>query len=134
MVTPNLKRKLKHRRRQLKLPLGADRFLSFLEGVEGGFAISTGVIAGLSFASITNKRILLITAAISILVNGFNASAVKYSSEHYEDELDGREKHSPWQAYVVPAALKTLAGRLRGGTAWLAYYPDWCRGRLSAQS
>lgn len=106
MVTPNLKRQLKHRRRRIRLPFGAGRFLSVLEGIEGGFAISAGVVAGLSFANITDRRILLTTAAISILVNGFNASAVKYSSEHYEDELDGREKHNPWQAYFVPAAIE----------------------------
>lgn len=108
MITPNIRQKLTNHRRQLHLPFSAERFLSVLEGIEGGFAISAGVVAGLSFAQITDRRILIITAAISILVNGFNASAVKYSSEHYEDELDGREKHNPWQAYFVPAAMEFI--------------------------
>ncbi|HEX6462181.1 MAG TPA: VIT1/CCC1 transporter family protein [Candidatus Saccharimonadales bacterium] len=106
MVTPRIRHELRHRRRRLHLPFGAQKFLSVLEGIEGGFAISAGVVAGLSFAEITDQRILLITAGVSILVNGFNASAVKYSSEHYEDELDGREKHDPWRAYFVPAAIE----------------------------
>ncbi len=108
MVTPKVRKKIQHRRRQLRLPFGAQRFLSVLEGLEGGFAISTGVVAGLSFARITDKRTLIITAAISILVNGFNAAAMKYSAEHYEDELDGREKISPWQAYFMPAAIEFI--------------------------
>jgi len=97
---------LKHRRSHLRLPLGAQKFLSVLEGVEGGFAISTGIVAGLSFANITNRQVLLVTAGVSILVNGFNAAAVKYTSEHYQDQLDGHEKHHPLKAYFVPSALE----------------------------
>ncbi len=108
MVTPRIRHELRHRRRHLRLPFGAQKLLSILEGIEGGFAISAGVVAGLSFASITDRRILLITAAVSILVNGFNASAVKYSSEHYEDELDGREKTDPWRSYFMPAAIEFM--------------------------
>jgi len=117
MVTPNKKsiiasvsaaRVSRRRRRTLNIPLGKQRFLSMLEGIEGGFAISTGIIAGLSFSHVTDRRVLLIIAAISILVSGFNTAAVKYSSEHYEDELDGRETHSPWRVYFVPAALEFI--------------------------
>jgi VIT1/CCC1 family predicted Fe2+/Mn2+ transporter len=49
------------------------------------------------------------SATIGIMVNGFNNATVKYSSEHYEDELDGREKRSPFKAYFVPAAIEFLA-------------------------
>ncbi len=106
MTTPRVRHHLKHRRQQLRLPLGAQNFLSVLEGVEGGFAVSAGVVAGLSFANITDRKVLLITAGISILVNGFNTSAIKYSSEHYEDELDGHEKKRPLKAYFIPAVLE----------------------------
>lgn len=117
MVTPNKKyaalglsaaRVSRRRRRELKLPLGKQRFLSMLEGIEGGFAISTGVIAGLAFSHITDRRVLLIIAGITILTSGFNTAAVKYSSEHYEDELDGRETRSPWRAYLIPSALEFI--------------------------
>ncbi len=99
-----------HRRRRLtpQLPLGAHNFLSVLEGIEGGFAIATGLVAGLSFQTL-DRRLLLITATIGILVNGFNASAVKYTSEHYDDELDGREERSKFKRYFVPAALEFIA-------------------------
>lgn len=106
MSTPRLRRHLKIRRQKSGLPLGAQKFLSILEGIEGGFAISTGLVAGLSFASLANRRLLLITAGISILVNGFNAAAVKYAAEHYEDELDGHEKRHAFRSYFVPAALE----------------------------
>jgi VIT1/CCC1 family predicted Fe2+/Mn2+ transporter len=106
MNTPRLRRHLKHRRERSGLPLGAQKALAVLEGIEGGFAISAGLVAGLSFANISNRHIMLITAGISILVNGFNASAVKYMSEHYEDELDGHEKKHAFRSYFVPAALE----------------------------
>ncbi len=109
MNTPKLRHELRKSRHKVRLPFGAQRFLSVLEGVEGGFAISTGVVAGLSFASITDRRLLLTTAAISIMVNGFNAAAMKYTAEHYEDELDGKEKHHKAEAYLLPAAIEFTA-------------------------
>ena len=99
---------LRKRRRQLHLPFGAQRFLALLEGLEGGFAIGASVIVGLSFANL-DRRVLLVSAAIGIMVNGFNNATVKYSSEHYEDELDGREKRSPFKSYFIPAAIEFLA-------------------------
>lgn len=94
--------------RKRRIPWGADNFLSVLEGVEGGFAISTGLIAGLSFAEPVSRDIILVTAVISMIVNAFNASAVKYSSEHYVDELDGREKRHAWHYYFVPAFIEFI--------------------------
>jgi hypothetical protein len=91
-----------HRR---KPPLGADNFLSVLEGVEGGFAIFTGIIVGLSFESVS-RDLLLLTAGIGIIVNAFNSSAVRYASEHYIDELDGHETHDPYKNYFVPAFIE----------------------------
>jgi hypothetical protein len=106
--TAKHRRLLAEKRRQLHLPFGAERFLAILEGLEGGFAVGASVIVGLSFASL-DRRILLLSAAISIMVNGFNSATVKYSSEHYEDELDGREKSNPWRYYFVPAAIEFVA-------------------------
>jgi hypothetical protein len=99
-----------HRRKRMtpRLPWGAHNFLSVLEGIEGGFAISTGIIAGLSFG-VLNRNLLLTTAFISILVNGFNAAAVKFSSEHYDDELDHHEHKNIWKTYFTPAAVEFLA-------------------------
>lgn len=100
--TAGYHRELHKRRKAIKLPFGAQRFLAILEGVEGGFAIGAGIIAGLSFAT-SNRKLLLMTATISLLVNGFNSAAVKYSSEHYADELDGREKKNKLRHYLMPA-------------------------------
>ena len=106
--TAKRKHLLKKRRHQLHLPFGAQRFLALLEGLEGGFAIGASVIVGLSFENL-DRRVLLISAAIGIMVNGFNNATVKYSSEHYEDELDGREKRHPFKSYFIPAAIEFLA-------------------------
>jgi hypothetical protein len=98
---------LHHRRRVLRLPLAPQRLLAALEGVEGGFAIGASIIVALAIAGL-NKELLIMTAVISIIVTGFNSASVKYSSEHYLDELDGREKRNPFKHYLVPAAIEFI--------------------------
>lgn len=93
------------RRRSLRLPFGAQRFSAVLEGIEGGFAISASIVAGLFFSGMS-RHILITTVVVSILVNGFNTAAVKYSSEHFLDELDGREKRSPFRHYFIPSLIE----------------------------
>lgn len=96
------------RRRALKLPFGTRRFLAAFEGLEGGFAIGASIIVALSFAGM-ERHILLMTALISIIVTGFNSASVKYSSEHYLDQLDGREKRSRVTYYFMPAFIEFVA-------------------------
>jgi len=95
------------RRRHIVVPLGAQRFLAAFEGFEGGFAIGSSIIVALAFAS-NDRHLLLVTALISIIVNGFNNASVKYSSEHYLDELDGREKNSAFRNYFVPSFIEFI--------------------------
>jgi VIT1/CCC1 family predicted Fe2+/Mn2+ transporter len=87
------------------IPFGADNFLSILEGIEGGFAIFVGIIAGLYFQAI-DRDLLVAAGIIGLIVNAFNASAVRYASEHYIDELDGHEKRDKLRAYFIPAFLE----------------------------
>lgn len=87
------------------IPLGAQNFLSVLEGIEGGFAIFVGIIAGLYFQNISHD-LLIVTGIIGLIVNAFNASAVRYTSEHFLDELDGHEKRQKLRAYLVPAMVE----------------------------
>lgn len=91
-----------------RIPFGAERFLSIFEGIEGGFAIGAGVLAGLSFVSL-DRDVLLATALVSIIVNGYNSASVKYSSEHYIDELDGREVPHRFRTYVGPALINFIS-------------------------
>ena len=95
-------------RRFRHVPFGNDNFLSVLEGVEGGFAIFAGLVIGLSFEGVSRDLLILI-AGISIIVNALNASAVRFASEHYMDELDGHEKRSWLKAYFVPSFIEFLA-------------------------
>lgn len=95
----------RHPRRHI--PLGADNFLSVLEGIEGGFAIFVGIVAGLYFQNISHD-LLIITGSIGLIVNAFNSSAVRYASEHYLDEVDGHEKRRKIRAYFVPAFIEFL--------------------------
>jgi VIT1/CCC1 family predicted Fe2+/Mn2+ transporter len=95
-------------RRRIKIPLGATRFLAAFEGIEGGFAIGASILVALWLAGL-ERHILLATALISITVNGFNSSSVKYSSEHYLDELDGREKKNAYRYYLGPAVIEFVS-------------------------
>ena len=105
-----------HHTRQI--PFGADNFLSVLEGLEGGFAIFVGIIAGLAFKDV-GYNLVIMTAAIGIIVNAFNASAVRYTSEHYLDELDGHEKRSWLRAYFVPSFIEFITYLLVSAVAVL---------------
>lgn len=89
------------------IPLGANNFLSILEGIQGGFAIFVGIITGLYFQNVPHD-LLVVTGVIGLVVNAFNASAVRYASEHYIDELDGREKRDKVQAYFIPALVEFM--------------------------
>ena len=99
---------MKHRRRLRAIPFGSDNFLSILEGVEGGFAIFVGLIIGLMFEGV-GRDLLILTASISIIVSAFNSSAVRFSSEHYLDELDGHEKHHRFRSYFVPSFIEFVS-------------------------
>lgn len=91
-----------------RVPFGSNNFLSILEGVEGGFAIFVGLIIGLMFEGVS-RDLLILTAAISIIVSAFNSSAVRYSSEHYLDELDGHEKHHRFRSYFIPSLIEFVS-------------------------
>lgn len=94
-------------RRSPTKPYRTQKFLAAFEGFEGGFAIGASVLAGLSFASL-DKKILVMSAVISIIVSGFNSATVKYSSEHYIDELDGHETRHPFSRYFIPAFFEFM--------------------------
>lgn len=83
------------------------KLLGFIDGLEGGFAIFAGIVAGLSFTTL-NRNVLIATAIVGIIVNAVNAATIRYSSEHYYDELDGHEKSHPFKQYFVPAIIEFI--------------------------
>lgn len=107
-ITPTSKHHPLHaRRRQVKLPMGSQRFLAAFEGIEGGFAIGASIVLALSLGGL-ERHLIVGMAIISIIVNGFNNASVKYSSEHYLDELDGREKKSAFRYYFMPSLIEFI--------------------------
>lgn len=106
-------------RHKAALPFGAQRFLAIFEGTQGGFAVGTSIIVAL-YAAGLEVRVLLLTAILTIIVSGFNAASMKYASEHYLDELDGREKRSRFRQYFLPAFLEFL---LYSGISLLVVLP-----------
>lgn len=107
-VSGILQSNMSTRRRKHRIPLNSENFLAAFEGFEGGFAIGAGILAGMSFADL-DRGLLLTAAMIGIIVNGFNSASVKYSSEHYIDELDGREKSNKFRHYFLPALIQFLS-------------------------
>lgn len=99
---------LHSRRRRIALPLNAQRFLAAFEGLEGGFAIGASVLVALSLAGL-EREVLLASVVVAIIVNGFNNASVKYSSEHFLDELDGREKSSAFKHYFIPSLIEFVS-------------------------
>ena len=99
---------LHHQRRAVKLPLGAERFLAAFEGLEGGFAIGASILVALSFTGL-ERPVLLASVIVAVIVNGFNNASVKYSSEHFLDELDGREKRSAFRHYFIPSLIEFIS-------------------------
>jgi VIT1/CCC1 family predicted Fe2+/Mn2+ transporter len=87
------------------IPFGTTNFLSVFTGVEGGFAIFAGIVLGLSFGDVP-RNVLIASAVISIVVNALNSATIRYSSEHYLDELDGRETTHVRQRYLWPALVE----------------------------
>lgn len=91
------------------MPFGPTNFLSVFQGIEGGFAIFSGIVLGLSFGEVS-RQTLVASAVISIVVSALNSATVRFSSEHYLDELDGHEaRNKRFQRYFVPAALEFVA-------------------------
>lgn len=94
-----------HRHTRKHIPLGADNFLSILEGMEGGFAMFVGVVAGLYFQHV-DRSLLVSAGIIGMIVNAFCSSSVRYMSQHYIDDLDGYEKRNKFRAYFLPALIE----------------------------
>ena len=108
IASTSLHHPLNFQRRKISLPWGAQRFLAAFEGFEGGFAIGASIVVALSYAHL-ERHVLITTAVLSIIVNGFNSASVKYSSEHYMDELDGKEKKNAFRYYFIPALIEFLS-------------------------
>lgn len=98
-----MKRRIRHHK-----PTASENelFLSLIEGLEGGFAIFAGIVIGL-YLNGAAQIVLIATALISIAVNAVNAATIRYSTEHYLDELDGHER-SAYRHYFVPAMVEFI--------------------------
>ena len=101
-------RHFKYERHHKKISYDSNIFLAAFEGVEGAFAISAGIIAGLTFSN-SSHEIILTTAIVSTLVNGFNSASIKYSTEHYLDEMDGKETNHKIRKYLLPSLVHFIA-------------------------
>ncbi len=94
-----------------KRTAGSGFFLSFIDGLEGGFAIFAGIVVGLSFTDLP-RDVLIVTAIVGIVVNAVNAATIRYTTENYLDEyLQSSGKIAPGatQFTRIPRGASALA-------------------------
>ena len=65
--------------------------LSFIDGLEGGFAIFAGIVAGLSF-TIVNRQALIITALVGITVNAVSPGFIETDMTQQHVQGEARQK------------------------------------------
>ena len=85
-------------RQKTKLPFDREYFQSLFSGLEGGLATTTAIIVGLSLTT-ERRELIVTTAVISFLVQAFNSSVGRFSTEHTNDEIDRIES---WKGYRKP--------------------------------
>ena len=59
--------------REVKLPIERELFNALLNGSEGGLATTTAIISGL-LVSTSNRELVVTTAFIAFMVQGFNGA------------------------------------------------------------
>ncbi len=94
--------------REVKLPIERELFNALLNGSEGGLATTTAIISGL-LVSTSNRELVVTTAFIAFMVQGFNGAISRYSTERTTDEIDHEDKFSGYRKPVFDGAAQLIA-------------------------
>ena len=76
-------------RRKFELPISKKKYLSMVSGSEAGIATTSAIIAGL-VTSTDNRSIVVISAFVALLVQGFNSALNYVETAYAATEIDGR--------------------------------------------
>jgi len=94
--------------RKPSLPFDKEYFMALLAGTEGGLATTTAIVAGLMVGQ-TSREFIVTTATISFLVQAFNGSVGRFSSEHTDDEINHEDEKVGYKKPVLTAVLHFAA-------------------------
>lgn len=95
-------------RKFARLPFDREYFMALFSGFEGGLATTAAIAAGLLITT-ADIAIVITTATISFIVQAFNGSIGKFSSERTSDELDHQDVLHGFKKPVINASLQFAA-------------------------
>lgn len=87
--------------RKVRLPIERTAFMAMLSGAESGLATTTAVACGI-FITLDDPELVLLTVAVSFMVQAFNSSAGWFFVQQTQDEIDQPSK--------LPGISKPLQG------------------------
>lgn len=87
--------------------------MALLSGSEGGLATTSAIAAGL-LVSNSDRNIVIITAAISFVVQAFNSAINRFSTEHTDDEIDHEDVLKGYRKPIMNASLQFIAHVVMG--------------------
>ncbi len=100
-------------RKITKLPFDREYFMALLSGSEGGLATTSAIAAGL-LISTSDRNVVIVTAAISFIVQAFNSAINRFSAEHTSDEIDQEDVLNGYRKPIINATLQFLAHIVMG--------------------
>lgn len=100
-------------RKIARLPFDREYFMALVSGSEGGLATTSAIAAGLLIGN-SDRDIVIITAAISFVVQAFNGSINRFSAEHTSDEIDNEDAIQGYRKPVMNATLQFIAHVVMG--------------------
>lgn len=81
-----------------KLPIDRELFLSALGGLESGVAMMTAIVIGLEISG-NNASFIATAAYITLIVQAFNASSIRYVSLRMSAEIDDETSQERWAPF-----------------------------------
>lgn len=100
-------------RKIARLPFDREYFMALLSGSEGGLATTSAIAAGLLVSS-SDRNIVIVTAAISFVVQAFNSAINRFSTEHTDDEINHEDVLKGYRKPIMNAYLQFIAHVVMG--------------------
>ena len=94
-------------RRRIKLPIDANLFTTLLSGTQSGIATTAAIVAGLATGT-DDRQLVLVSAFVAFVVQGFNAAMNHITIAHVDDEIEDSPEKYRLTGPVGEAALQFL--------------------------
>lgn len=94
-------------RREKRVPVNKDFFLTLIAGSEAGIATTAAIIAGLVTGT-DNRQLVTISAMVALLVQAFNSSMTLITTVHAQNEIENTREKESLGAPAARAGLQFL--------------------------